>query len=87
MAELEAQVGSAEAVDGDGQLHHLAPAGAVVVVQHEGAILREAGLPRSQADAVLQGGQCVQMYTPIHPKQSYQVFLYKHKSKELPLPQ
>lgn len=55
MSELEAQVGAPEAVDGDGQFDDLAPAGAVVVVEHEGAVLRHVGLPRTQTDAVLQG--------------------------------
>lgn len=55
MSELEAQVGAPEAIDGDGQFDDLAPAGAVVVVEHEGAVLRHVGLPRTQTDAVLQG--------------------------------
>lgn len=45
MPELEAEVGSSEAVDGDGQLDDFAPAGAVVVVEHEGAVLWQVGLP------------------------------------------
>lgn len=53
VAELEAQVGAAEAVDGDGQFDDLPPARAVVVVQHEGVVGAPAGLPRAQADAVL----------------------------------
>lgn len=55
MSELEAQVGSPEAVDGNGQLDHLVPAGAVVVVEHERAILAGVGLAAAQADAVLRG--------------------------------
>lgn len=51
--ELEAQVGAAEAVDGDGQFDDLAPARAVVVVQHKGVVGAPARLPRAQADAVL----------------------------------
>lgn len=52
--ELEAQVGASEAIDGDGQLDHLAPARAVVVVEDKGAILAAAGLAAAQTDAVLR---------------------------------
>ena len=55
VSELKAEVGPSEAVDGDGQLHHLAPAGAVVVVQDEGAVLTGVRLPAAQTDAVLAG--------------------------------
>lgn len=59
VAELEAQVGAAESVDGDGQFDDLPPAGAVVVVQHKGVVGTPARLPRAQADAVLhQRKQC-----------------------------
>lgn len=44
VSELEAEVGAPEAVDGNGQLDHFAPSGAVVVVEHEGAVLRHVGL-------------------------------------------
>lgn len=54
VAELEAQVGTPEAVYGNGQLDHLVPAGAVVVVEHERAILAGVGLAAAQADAVLR---------------------------------
>lgn len=56
MSELKAQVGPPETVYGDGQLDHLAPAGAVVVVEHERAILAGVGLAAAQADAVLKEG-------------------------------
>lgn len=39
MAELEADVGAAEHVHGDGQLDLLRPPGAVVVVEHQGVVL------------------------------------------------
>lgn len=55
MSELEAQVGTPEPVYGNGQLDHLVPAGAIVVVEHEGAILAGVGLAAAQADAVLRG--------------------------------
>lgn len=55
MSELEAQVGTPEPVYGNGQLDHLVPAGAVVVVEHERAILAGVGLTAAQADAVLSG--------------------------------
>ena len=45
MSELKAQVGAPEAVDGDGQLEGLVPAGAVVVVEDEAAVLCCVGLP------------------------------------------
>lgn len=54
VSKLEAQVGAPEPVDGNGQLDHLAPAGAVVVVQDEGTVLAAVGLPAAQTDAVLQ---------------------------------
>lgn len=44
MSELEAEVGAPEAVDGNGQFDHFAPSGAVVVVEHEGAVLWHVGL-------------------------------------------
>ncbi len=44
VSELEAQVRPSEAVDGNGQFDHFAPSRAVVVVEHEGAMLRHAGL-------------------------------------------
>lgn len=53
VAELEAQVGAPEPVDGDGQLDDLPPARAVVVVQHKGVVGAPARLPGAQADAVL----------------------------------
>lgn len=61
MSELEAQVGTPETVYGNWQLDHLAPAGAVVVVEHKRAILAGVGLAAAQADAVLKdgGGQSV----------------------------
>ena len=55
MSELEAQVGSSESVDGNGQFDDFAPSRAVVVIEHEGAVLRHTGLTRTQTDAVLQG--------------------------------
>lgn len=54
VSELEAKVGTSEAIDGDGQLHHLAPARAVVVVQNKRAIFTVVGLPAAQTDAVLR---------------------------------
>lgn len=60
VAELEAQVGATEAVDGDGQFDDLAPARAVVVVQHKGVVSAPARLPRAQADAVLPPKQRAQ---------------------------
>lgn len=54
VSELEAQVGPPETVYGNGQFDHLAPAGAVVVVEHEGAILAGVGLAAAQADAILK---------------------------------
>lgn len=56
MSELEAQVGTPEPVDGNGQLDHLVPAGAVVVVEHERAVLAGVGLAAAQADAILRWG-------------------------------
>lgn len=56
MSELEAEVGAPEAVDGNGQFDHFAPSGAVVVVEHEGAVLWHVGLTWTQTDAVLRGG-------------------------------
>lgn len=44
MSELEAQVGASEAIDGNRQFDHFAPSGTVVVVEHEGAVLRHTGL-------------------------------------------
>lgn len=62
MAELEAQVGTPEPVDGNGQLDHLVPAGAVVVVEHERAILAGVGLAAAQADAILRvGGESISL--------------------------
>ena len=55
MPELEAQVGAPEAVYGDGQFEHLAPARTVVVVQNKGAVLCDVGLPWAQTDAILGG--------------------------------
>lgn len=57
MSELEAEVGPPEAVDGNGQFDHLAPSGAVVVVENEGAVFWHVGLTGTQTDAVLEGGQ------------------------------
>lgn len=54
VAKLEAEVGAPETVYRNRQLDHLTPAGAVVVVQHEGAILAGVGLPAAQTDAVLR---------------------------------
>lgn len=48
-------MGSSEAIYGDGQLYHLAPARAVIVVQDEGAIFTGVWLPTAQTDAVLRG--------------------------------
>ena len=59
VSELEAQVGAPEAVYGNGQLDHLVPAGAVVVVEHERAILAGVGLATAQADAVLRGQESI----------------------------
>lgn len=56
MPELEAEVGPPEAVDGDGQFDDLTPPRAVVVIEDEGAVLRDVGLAGSQTDAVLRGG-------------------------------
>lgn len=53
MSKLKAEVGPSEAVDGNGEFDDLAPPGAVVVVEDEGAVLRDVGLPRAQTDAVL----------------------------------
>lgn len=64
VAELEAKVGASEAVDGDGQLEELGPPGAVVVVEDQGAVLRSAGLPGAQADAVLQDGKATSASWP-----------------------
>ena len=50
-------MGPSEAIYRDGQLHHLAPARAVVVVKDEGAVLAGVGLPAAQTDAVLVGVQ------------------------------
>lgn len=55
VSELEAEVGSSESVDGNRQLDDFAPSRAVVVIEDEGAVLRHAGLTRTQTDAVLQG--------------------------------
>lgn len=58
MSKLEAEVGAPESVDGNRQLDHLTPAGAVVVVQDEGTILAGVGLAAAQTDAVLQRQGC-----------------------------
>lgn len=54
MSELKAEMGPSEAIYGYGQLDHLAPARAVVVVQDKRAILAGAGLTAAQTDAVLR---------------------------------
>lgn len=53
MSELEAQVGAAEAVDGDGQLDDLSPARTVTVVEDERVVGASVWLSRAQADAIL----------------------------------
>lgn len=55
MSELKAEVGASETIDGNRQFNHFTPARAVVVVEDEGAILRDVGLTRTQTDTVLQG--------------------------------
>lgn len=47
-------MGPSEAIYGDGQLDHLAPARAVVVVQDKRVIFTDVGLPTAQTDAVLK---------------------------------
>ncbi len=44
VSELEAEVGPPETVDGNRQFDHFTPSGAVVMVEHEGAVLWHAGL-------------------------------------------
>lgn len=45
MSELKAEVGPSESINGNRQFDHLTPARAVVVVEDEGAILWDVGLP------------------------------------------
>lgn len=52
--ELEAQMGASEAVDGNGQLDHFAPARAVVVVEDEWTVFADIRLSWAQANAVLK---------------------------------
>lgn len=51
-------MGAPETVYRNRQLDHLTPAGTVVVVQDEGAILAGVGLPAAQTDAVLRREGC-----------------------------
>lgn len=53
MSELEAEVTASESVDGDGKFDGLTPSRAVVVVEHQGAMLRHIGLAATHTDAVL----------------------------------
>lgn len=59
VSELKAEMGPSETIYGNGQLDHLAPARAVVVIQDERAILRGVWLAGAQTDAVLWRKQSV----------------------------
>lgn len=54
VSELEAQVGAAEAVDGDRQFDDLSPARTVIVVEDERVVGASVWLSRTQADAILE---------------------------------
>lgn len=54
MSELEADVRPPEHVHGDGQLDMLRPAGAVVVVQHQGVVLVRTWFARAGGHVALQ---------------------------------
>lgn len=53
VSELKAQMGAAEAVDGDGQFDDLAPARTVVVVEDERAVLADVVFSWAQTNALL----------------------------------
>lgn len=53
MAELEADVRAAELVHWNRQLQQLGPAGAVVVIKHEGAVLAGGRLSGAEGDKIL----------------------------------
>lgn len=55
MAELEADVGSAEHVHWDGQLDLLRPPGTVVVVEHQGVVLVRTRLAGAGGHVALEG--------------------------------
>src|SRR4029434_6875674 len=72
VSELKAQVGTAEAFQRDGQLEGLAPAWAVVVVKHKGAMLIYAGLTAAHTQAVLHTHIHTHTHTHTHTETNKQ---------------